>query len=175
MRRVVLFVIAVGVPLLWAFAPCGRMPPGFATDEPGQAKTFAGTLVEGAREIGEGRPQLRLDLETAMLLTAFPGLAAPLYPAILAARLLAAPRRLAARRRWAWLLEGILVLLLSPVGVFWATFALVILIPGASSPTLYPTLWLLPSFAALAGLTAIAIGIAPRGRIARFVLGTAGQ
>jgi hypothetical protein len=175
MRRVVLITISLGIPLLWALAPYGRMPPGFAMDEPGEAKTFAGTLLEGAREIGEGSPRLRPDLESAMLLTLFPALASPLYPAAFALRLLAGPRRLAARRRWAWQLEGALVLLLCPVGVFWAALALVIAVPGASSPTIYPTLWLLPGFAMLAAAAAIAIGIGPRSRIARFVLGSGRQ
>jgi hypothetical protein len=48
----------------------------------------------------------------------------------------------------------------------------VIAIPGAPEPTLYPILGLLPGFAALAALAAIAVGIFPRGRFARFVLGT---
>jgi hypothetical protein len=174
MRRLVLIAIAIAVPLLWAFVPYGRMPPGFGTDEPGRAKTFGGMLVPHPGRSEEG-PHLRLDLETAALLTAFPALAAPLYPAVFAIRLLAMPRRMAARRRWIWLLESSLVLLLSWEGIFWASFSLEIFIPGAGSSTLYPTLWLLPGFAALAALTVIAIGIMPRSRFAGFVLGAAAK
>ena len=170
MRRVVLIAIALGIPLLWALAPNGRMPPPFGFDEPGRAKTFAGTLAETVREASDGFGPLRLDTETAIKLAAFPGLLAPLYPAVVALLLLAAPRWCAARRRWAWILEGVIVLLLTPIGGFWALFSLLILIPGAGSPPLYPTRWLLPGGAALAAIAAIWIGIARRGRIARFVL-----
>src|SRR5262249_7358446 len=170
MRRLVLLAIAIAVPLLWALVPYGRMPPSFGTDEPGRAKTFGGLLIPQLGRSEEG-PHLRLDPETAAILTAFPALAAPLYPAGFAIPLLSTRRRMAARRRWMWLLEGILVLLLSWEGVFWASFSLEIFIPGASLPTLYPTLWLLPGFAALAALTAIAIGIVPRSRFARVTLG----
>src|SRR5262245_61372367 len=162
------------VPLLWAFVPYGRMPPGLGADEPGRAKTFSGLLVPRLGRSAEG-PHLRLDLETAAILTAVPALAVPLYPAVFAIRLLATPQRMAARRRWMWLLEGIPVLLLSREGMFWASFSLEIFIPGAGPPTLYPTLWLLPGFATLAALTAIAIGIMPRSRLARFVLGAAAK
>jgi hypothetical protein len=40
---------------------------------------------------------------------------------------------------------------------------------------LYPPLWLLPGGAVLAGLLALAIGIAPLSRVARFVLGAAAK
>jgi hypothetical protein len=171
MRRVVLITISLGIPLLWALAPFGRMPPGFAMDEPGEAKTFAGTLLDAGRDIAHGRPHLRPDLESAVLLTLFPALASPLYPTAIALRLLAGRRRPTAWRRWVWLSGGVLVLVLSPVGIFWASFALVIFVPGASPPTLYPTLWLLPGFAMLAAAAAMAIGIAPRSRIAQLALG----
>jgi hypothetical protein len=43
---------------------------------------------------------------------------------------------------------------------------------GATAlPVLYPPFWLLPGGAAIAGLLALAIGIAPRTRFARFLLG----
>jgi hypothetical protein len=149
------------------------MPPAFASDEPGRPETFASTLAEAVREARDGFGPLRTDLETAAKLAVFPALLVPLYPALLATRLLLAPRRLAARRRWPWLLEGGLLLLLSPLAAIWAVLALLIPLPGASSPPIYPTLWLLPGLSAAAGLAAIAIGIAPRSRFARFVLGVA--
>jgi len=171
MRRLVLIAIAIGVPLAWALAPNGRMPPPFGFDQPGEAKTFLGTLAETFEEARDGFGPLRLDLETAVKLAIFPALVAPLYPALLALRLLLAPPRLAAQRRWRWLLEGALVLLLSPLAAVWAILALSILLPGAGSPPLYPTVWLLPGLAMVAGLAAIIIGIAPHSRFARFVLG----
>jgi hypothetical protein len=106
-----------------------------------------------------------------MLPGPFLGLLVPLYPACIAALRLGAPRSLVTRKRWAWILEGIGVVLLSIVGWFWAYFALLGFAFGAAAgPVLYPTIWLLPGFSALAGLAAITIGIAPRGLIARIVL-----
>lgn len=97
----------------------------------------------------------------------------PLYPALQAARLLTAPNRLATRRRRVWLVEGgTLLLLLSPAGWWQVDCALEDWNWGATAlPILYPPFWLLPGGAALAGLLALAIGIAPRGRFARFLLG----
>jgi hypothetical protein len=47
--------------------------------------------------------------------------------------------------------------------MFWATFALVGIAFGASDPpVVYPPLFALPEFAAVAGLASIAIGVAPR-------------
>jgi hypothetical protein len=144
-RRFVLAAVAIGIPVLWAFVPyayrVGEM----------QYMTFG--------SITFGRP-------------IFLGLWVPLYPALQAARLLVAPSRLAARRRWVWFVEGPALLLLSLVGWWQADWALGGWNWGATAPpVLYPPFWLLPGGAALAGLLALAIGIAPRSRFARFLLG----
>ena len=172
MRRAVLILIVLGVPLLWGFAPIGRMPPAFGMDEPGKAKTFADTFFEAIADAADHK--LRLDSDTAVAMTMFPGLLAPLYPSLFAALLLVAPRRLTARRRWVWLVEGVIVLLFSPIGALWAVLSLSILIPGAGAPSIGAPLWLLPGFAALGALAAIWIGIARPGRIAHFLLGQSG-
>jgi hypothetical protein len=76
-----------------------------------------------------------------------------------------------ARRRWVRIVEGILVLLLSPVGWLWAYLEIVILIPGAPPPVTYAPLWVLTGFAAVSGMVAITVGISPRGRLARLLFG----
>jgi len=164
MRRLILLTIAFGIPLLWAVVPYGRRMGDF------ERQTFAFAFFKLAREvlndpgaIGAGH---------LMFPGPFLGLLVPLYPACVATLRLAAPRSLATRKRWAWILEGIGVALLSLVGWFWAYFALLGFAFGAAAgPVLYLTIWLLPGFSALAGLAAITIGIAPRGLIARVVLG----
>ena len=76
------------------------------------------------------------------------------------------------RRRWVWFVEGPALLLLSPAGWWQADWVLEDWNWGATAlPVLYPPFWLLPGGAALAGLLALAIGIAPRSRFARFLLG----
>ena len=63
-------------------------------------------------------------------------------------------------------------LALVPHRMFWATFALVGIAFGVSDPpVVYPPLFALPGFAAVAGLASIAIGVAPRRAIARLALG----
>ena len=173
MRRFILVAVALGIPLLWAFVPYGRMAPDL-TGVPGEARTFAATLLQAAKEAWHDSLITSLIngdiIETIVFMAGFFGLFTLLYPAVIAMQLLAAPRWLVVRQRWAWIVEGVLVLLLSPFGLFWAVFSVLILVPGAASPPLYPLLWLLPGVAVLAGMAAIMIGIAPRGRIARFIL-----
>ena len=162
-----------GVPLLWALVPYGRMAPDMM-GEPGEVRTFAATLIRAAEEAWHDSPITRFIngdiVETIVFMASFGGLLSPLYPAVIAMRLLSAPRWLVARRRWTWIVEGVLILLLSPFGLFWAVFSLLILIPGAPSPPLYPILWLLTGIAVLGGVVAVAIGVAPRGRIGRLIL-----
>ena len=90
-RRFVLAAVAIGIPVLWAFVPyayrVGEM----------QYMTFGSITLRATRHVAEhrdGRPQ------DALGLAIFLGLWVPLYPALQAARLLVAPTRLAARRRW---------------------------------------------------------------------------
>jgi hypothetical protein len=66
------------------------MPPGMMAVEPGKAKTFASTVIETARQGWADPPPI--SSETAVMLTVFPGLLAPLYPALVAMLLLVAPR-----------------------------------------------------------------------------------
>jgi hypothetical protein len=96
-RRFVLAAVAIGIPVLWAFVPYA-----YRVGEM-QYMTFG--------SITFGRP-------------IFLGLWVPLYPALQAARLLVAPSRLAARRRWVWFVEGPALLLLSLVGWWQADWAL---------------------------------------------------
>ena len=92
-------------------------------------------------------------------------------PAMQAALLLFAPAWCGGRRRYTWFLEAILLLLVAPAALFWTDFSLASWNWGVTAPPrLFPPHWLLPGFAALAGLLAFAIGLAPRSRFARFVL-----
>jgi hypothetical protein len=163
MRRFVLAAVAIGIPVLWAFVPyayrVGEM----------QYMTFGSITLKATRHVAEHRDWRPQD---ALGLPIFLGLWVPLYPALQAARLLVAPSRLAGRRRWVWFVEGPALLLLSPAGWWQADWALEDWNWGATAlPVLYPPFWLLPGGAALAGLLALAIGIAPRSRFARFLLG----
>jgi hypothetical protein len=155
---------ARGIPVLWAFVPyayrVGEM----------QYMTFGSITLKATRHVAENRDWPRP--QDALGLPIFLGLWVPLYPALQAARLLVSPSRLAARRRWVWFVEGPALLLLSPAGWWQADWALEDWNWGATAlPVLYPPFWLLPGGAALAGLLALAIGIAPRSRFARFLLG----
>ena len=192
MRRLVLITIAMGILLLWAIVPYGAAVPYRTAGPHGwcalvpcrcaavphrgmcwQNQTFGATTLETAKMLlNKHRPMRGLSA------IVFLGLLTPLYPALVAALLLAAPRWFAARRPWVWIVEGHLVLLLSPFGWFWAFLSadaggdpLVGRGWAGGTPVLYPALWLLPGFAALAGVAAIVIGVAPRGRVARVVLG----
>jgi hypothetical protein len=164
LRRAVLVMIAAGIPLAWTMAPYAKTVDMNAA---GEFRTFAGTTFELARQLWED--DRAPSLETAIVPIVFLGLLAPLYPAVFAALALAAPCRLAARRRWVWIAEGIAVSLLSPVGWFAAIFSVSAFMPGASGPRLYPALSLLPGLAAAGGLSATVVGIAGCGRIARIV------
>jgi hypothetical protein len=163
MRRFVLAAVAIGIPVLWAFVPyayrVGEM----------QYMTFGSITLNATRRVAEHRDWRPRD---ALGLPIFLGLWVPLYPALQAARLLVAPNRLTARRQRVWFVEGPALLLLSPAGWWQADWALEDWNWGATAlPVLYPPFWLLPGGAALAGLLALAIGIAPRSRFARFLLG----
>jgi len=164
MRRVILIAIAFGIALLWTLAPFGRTVDMMGTGEP---RTFAATAIRLAQEASRG--DIR-DL-VPILPILFLGLLSPLYPASVGMSPLAVPRWLATRRRWVWIVERIVGLSLSPVGLVVAYLDLLVLVPGASDPVPYLPLWLLTGCAALGGIVAIIIGIAPRGRIARTVLG----
>ena len=166
MRRIVLLTIAFGIPMLWGVAPYGRTVGMMGWAIP---QSFASTMLKLAGEVW--RDERAINIEAAILPIVFLGLLTPLYPALMAVRLLTAPRRLATRRRWVWIVEGLIVMLLSPVACVVAIFAVSIFIPDAPSPLLYLPLWLLPGFAAASGLAAIVLGIAGRGGIARIILG----
>jgi hypothetical protein len=163
MPRFVLAAFAIGVAVLWTFVPyayrVGEM----------QYMTFRSITLTATRHVAKHRDWRPQD---ALRLPIFLGLWAPLYPALQAARLLVAPNRLAGRRRWVWFVEGPTLMLLSLAGWWQADWALADWNWGATaSPVLYPPFWVLPGGAALAGLLALAIGIAPRSRFARFLLG----
>jgi hypothetical protein len=167
LRGFLLAAVTIGIPVLWAFVPyayrVGEM----------QYMTFGSITLKATRHIAEHRdwhPQYALGLPI------FLGLLVPLYPALQAARLLIAPSQLAARRRWVWFVEGPALLLLSLAGWWQADWALEDWNWGATAPpVLYPPFWLLPGGVVLAGLLALAIGIAPLSRVARFVLGAAAK
>lgn len=164
-RRLILIAIAIGIPVLWGFAPYG--------EDPGNAppKTYASETWQSYRKIVERG--VRTPTDATLVSVNFASAFAPLYPSVAAVLLLGAPRWAAARRRWFWLLQGIAVLPLSWLCWFWADFSLTQFVWGAGPLPHYPPLWLLPGLAALAGLAAIAIGIAPRSRFARIVIAPA--
>lgn len=164
MRRIVLLTIAFGIPMLWGVAPYGRTVDMMGWGIP---QSFASTMLKLAGEVW--RDERAINIEAAILPIVFLGLLTPLYPALMAVRLLTAPRQLATRRRWVWIVEGLIVALLSPVACVVAIFAVSIFIPGA--PSIYLPSWLLPGFAAASGLAAIVLGIAGYGSIARIILG----
>jgi hypothetical protein len=164
MRRVILIAIAFGIPLLWALAPYGRTVDMMGTGEP---RTFASTTLRLAQEASRSDSRELVPILPILFL----GLLSPLYPALVGTLLLTVPRWFATRRRWVWIVEGIVGLLLSPVGLVVAYLDLLVLVPGASDPVPYVPLWLLTGCAALGGIAAIMIGVAPHGRIARTVLG----
>ena len=166
LRRALLAAIAVGLPLVWAFAPYGRTVDMIGG---GREETFAGAALRAVGEVLHS--ESAIDTGHAILAIALLGLFAPLYPAVIAALLLAVPRRMAARRRRAWVLEGAATLLLSGPGGLAAILYISILIPGAPRPVLWFPLWLLTGGAAAGGLAAIWLGIARRGRLARIVFG----
>lgn len=165
-RRALLAAIAVGIPLLWAFAPYGRTVDMIGG---GVADTFAGAALRVVQEATQSTG--KLGFEHAILAIGFLGLFAPLYPAVIAALLLAAPRRMAARPRWVWPLEGAIVFSLAGPGCVLAILYVAILMPGAPPPVLWFPLWLLPGCAAAGGLAAIWLGVARHGRFARMVFG----
>jgi hypothetical protein len=68
MRRVLLIVIAVGIPLLWSFVPYGRVAPG-VMGEPGAVKTFAATMTRTAKEAWDAPKPF--NIETFLMLTIF--------------------------------------------------------------------------------------------------------
>jgi hypothetical protein len=162
-RRFVLATVAIGMPVLWAFVPYAYRVGEI------QYMTFGSIALTATRHVAEHRdwhPQEALGLPI------FLGLLVPLYPALQAARLLVAPSQLAARRRWVWFVEGPGLLLLSLAGWWQADWSLADWNWGSTAPpVLYPPFWLLPGGAVLAGLLALAIGIAPHSRFARFLVG----
>ena len=164
MRRVILIAIAFGIPLVWALAPFGRTVDMMGTGEP---RTFAATTLRLAQEASQSESRELVPILPILFL----GLLSPLYPVLVGTLLLTVPRWFATRRRWVWIVEGILGMSLSPVGLVVAYLDLLVLVPGASDPVPYLPLWLLTGCAALGGIAATMIGIAPRGRIARIVLG----
>ncbi|HEY1261672.1 MAG TPA: hypothetical protein VGF34_20675 [Stellaceae bacterium] len=164
-RETVLMLIALGISVLWVGAPYGRTVDIMGSGVP---QTFASTTLKLAREVLDD--QRAVDIEAAIVPVVFLGLLAPLYPAWIALRLMSGRSRLAARRRWVWVVEGVVVVLLSPIGCFVAIFAVSVFIPGASGPLLFFPLWLLPGLAAGGGLAAIALGLGRRSRIARVIL-----
>jgi hypothetical protein len=110
MRRVILIATVLGIPLLWTLAPFGRTVDVMGTGEP---STFAATAIRLAQEASRG--DIR-DL-VPILPILFLGLLSPLYPALVGMSPLAVPRWLATRRRWVWIVERIVGLSLSPVGL----------------------------------------------------------
>jgi hypothetical protein len=68
MRRILLIVIAVGIPLLWSFVPYGRVAPG-VMGEPGAVKTFAATMTRTAKEAWDAPKPF--NIETFLMLTIF--------------------------------------------------------------------------------------------------------
>jgi hypothetical protein len=166
MRRLILAAIAVGIPVLWAFVPYGEKVGNF------EYKTFGGEVLKWVREPpAEFRRPLGPE-DAFALPAAILGAFGPLYPAVQAALLLFAPTWFAGRRRWVWFAEGVLLLLAASACRFAEDWSLTDFNWGATAPPrLFPPYWLLPGVAALAGLVALAIGIAPRSRFARFVLG----
>ena len=164
-RRALFAAVALGLPLLWLFAPYGRTVDMMGT---GEARTFARAAL---RLVNEALASTRaIEVGDAVMAVGLLGLFAPLYPAAIAALMLAVPRRMAARRRWAWMLEGTIVLLLSPAGCVLAILDVSILMPGAPPPVLQWPLWLLSGGAMAGGLAAIWLGIARRSRLARIAL-----
>src|SRR5215470_16918879 len=93
MRRFILVAVALGIPLLWAFVPYGRMAPDL-TGEPGEARTFAATLLQAAKEAWHDSLITSLIngdiIETIVFMAGFFGLFTLLYPAVIAMQLLAA-------------------------------------------------------------------------------------
>jgi hypothetical protein len=154
---------------MWALAPFGRTVDMMGT---GETRSFGITALHLLREGFEALQGAEaIGPEHSIAVVGLLGLFTPLYPSVIAALLLVTPNWTAARRRWVWILEGVIVLLLSPLGGLMAIFTLVILIPGAPPPVLYLPLWLLTGFGLAGGAAAIVIGVARRGRIARIVLG----
>ena len=163
MRRALLLAVAFIIPLTWAVVPYGEH---VGSAEP---ETFASVTAELVREV---LVHFRgLQPEQAIFPIVFLGLIAPLYPAVLAALLIITPRWLGSRRRWTWIVQGVVVLVVSAVGWLWAVFALSVIGFGTpAGPKTYLPFWLLPGFAAVAGLAALSFGVAPRSRLARWVL-----
>jgi hypothetical protein len=137
--------------------------------------SFGGGVLRSVRELAAstGPPPRALEPEDAFgIPAALLGVFGPLYPAVQATLLLFAPAWFAGRRRWVWLVEGVLLLLAAPASQFCEDFSLTEWMWGVTTPSrLFASYWLLPGAAALAGLVAFAIGSAPRSRFACFILG----
>jgi hypothetical protein len=168
MRRAVLAAIAIGIAVMWAAVPYGEKPGNF------DYKTIGGGVLNPLRELSDrDRPARAWEPVDALLLpAAILAAFGPLYPAMQAALLLVAPEWFASRRRWVWFAEGVLLLISAPLTRFSQDWSLSDFNWGGTEPPrLFAPYWLLPGFAALAGLLALAIGVAPKSRFARFVLG----
>ena len=168
MRRAVLAAVAFGIVVLWGFVPYAEKVGNFEYKILGEGvlKPAGGPPPEFPRPL---QPEDAVLLSAAVL-----AVFGPLYPALQAALLLLAPAWFARRRRWVWLVEAVLLLLAAPATRFCEDWSLEDWNWGATAPPrLFPGYWLLPGVAALAGLMALAIGVAPRSRFARFVLGSA--
>ena len=159
MRRAVLAAVAVGIVVMWGFVPYGQKSGG-------EYQIYG----DGSFKLGDGPPPKPEEL--LLLPPTFLGKFGPLYPAVQAVLLLIAPAWFAGRRRWVCFVEGILLLLSLPATVFAEDWSLSTFMWGISTPPRrFPPYWLIPGATALAGLIALAIGIAPKSRCARFMMG----
>jgi len=171
-RRAVLIAIVLTIAVLWGFVPYGQKNGG-------DYKSFGSEVLRSVGELtaSHGPPPRAFEAADAVVLpVGLLGAFGPLYPAVQAALLLVAPGWVARRRRWVWLIEGVLLLLAAPAAQFCADFSLAEWMWGVTTgPHLFAPYWLLPGAAALAGLVACAVGIAPRSRFSGFILGAPRQ
>jgi hypothetical protein len=134
----------------------------------GVPQTFAATILKLAREeLADQRP---VDIETAILSVVLLGLLAPLYPAWIALRLITARPRLAALRQWIWVAEGIVVVLLSPIGRLVALWRYRSLSPARPVPCSIFRCGSFPASRRPGGLAAIVLCLGRRSRVAWIIL-----
>lgn len=167
-RRAVLTLVAVAVVVAWIAAPYGARTTGAPT------RSFADLLAETADNLPSvwADPPRTVDEILLAILVAVLApvvLLAPLYPAVLAV-ILAVPGGCLRWTRAAWIAQGVAIVLAAPLTAMLALLAITSFGWGGPTPHTYPTVWALPGLAMLAGGVAIAIGIAPHGRIARLAL-----
>ena len=179
-RRAIFAVLAIGIPVLWADVPYGKMMLD------GSPKTFASTALDladvalrerrggqaGAFDLIPSREDENDYATHIILQLLFLALLTPLYTAFFAALASIVPRWLAIQWPEVWIATGGIILALSPLGLATAWYWLILIISSAPGLELYAVFWLLPGIATLHGVVAIAIGLAPRGMIARTVLGS---